>query len=206
MSNAVSTTGTIVKRKPFGAAITSSSVANPSVITTPTPHGLNSGESITIAGHAGSTPAINGVQIVTVITPNTFSIPVNVTVGGAGGTFVGTGLTDIGEITKASIPGKSRNKIETSTHNDGSESFILGILRQKDGAFTINYLADNATHMAINHDIDNNLKQTWQFALPSGILLTGPARVQSFMPADAPVDGAQQADIVLAWAGPVVQT
>jgi hypothetical protein len=68
--------------------ITSSSVANPSVITTPVPHGLTTGQKILISGHAGSTPAINGQQTVTVITATTFSIPVNVTVGGTGGSFV----------------------------------------------------------------------------------------------------------------------
>lgn len=68
--------------------ITSSSVANPSVITTPVPHGLTTGQKILISGHAGSTPAINGQQTVTVTGPNTFTIPVNVTVGGTGGSFV----------------------------------------------------------------------------------------------------------------------
>jgi hypothetical protein len=67
--------------------ITSSSVANPSVITTPAPHKLTTGQKVLIAGHAGSTPAINGEQTVTVTGPNTFTIPVNVTVGGAGGTL-----------------------------------------------------------------------------------------------------------------------
>lgn len=206
MSNAVATTGILVKRKPLGGAIVSSSVANPSVITTITPHGLSSGENATIAGHAGSTPAINASHVVTVLTPTTFTIPVNVTVAGAGGTVVGDAFTTIGEITKVSLPGKSRNKIETSTHNDGTESFILGLLRQKDCSFTVNYLADNSTHIAINNDIDRNTKATWQIALPSGVLYTGPGRVQQFMPADAPVDGAQQADVTLAWAGPVVQS
>lgn len=205
MSDAVSTTGILVKRKLKGANVVSSSVASPSVITSSTPHGLITGESVTIAGHAGSTPALSGPYVVTVLTPTTFSIPVNVTVGGTGGTVAGSGFVTIGEITKVTPPGKSRNKIETSTHNDGSESYILGILRQRDAAFTVNYLADNATHIAINADIDNNRKQTWQVALPSGITFTGDARVQQFMPADAPVDAAQQADVVLCWAGPVVQ-
>jgi hypothetical protein len=117
-----------------------------------------------------------------------------------------TVFTTIAEITKVTPPGKSRNKIETSTHNDGTESYILGILRQKDGAFTINYLAGDATHVQINDDIDNNTKAVWQFMFPSGVKLTGEGRVQSFMPADAPVDGAQQADVVIAWAGPITQS
>lgn len=68
--------------------ITSSSVANPTVITTVTPHGLITGDVIIISSHAGSTPSINGQHTVTVTGASTFTIPVNVTVGGTGGTFI----------------------------------------------------------------------------------------------------------------------
>lgn len=71
-------------------AITSSSVANPSIILTAVPHLFETGDTVAIAGHAGSTPAINGNQIVTKIDATHFSIPVNVTVGGAGGTATRT--------------------------------------------------------------------------------------------------------------------
>lgn len=66
--------------------ITSSSVDNPTVITTAAPHLLLTGDGILIAGHSGSTPDINGVHIVTVLTADTFTIPIQVTVGGTGGT------------------------------------------------------------------------------------------------------------------------
>ena len=67
--------------------INSSSVANPTVITTSAAHGLWTGNSILIAGHTGSAPDINGNHTVTVISSTTFSIPVNVTVAGTGGTW-----------------------------------------------------------------------------------------------------------------------
>lgn len=67
-------------------AIATSSVADPSVITTSAAHGLVTGDLVTIAGHSGSTPAINGRYIVTVLNATTFTIPVAVTVGGTGGT------------------------------------------------------------------------------------------------------------------------
>lgn len=117
-----------------------------------------------------------------------------------------TVFTSITEVTKVSPPGFSRNKIETSTHNDGSESYILGILRQKDCSLDINYVSGDATHISILADIMANTKNQWQITLPSGINLTGPARVQTFQITDAPVDGAQQANIVLTWAGPVIQS
>lgn len=69
--------------------ITSNSQQNPTVVTTPVPHGLTSGDKIVIAGNTGSNAAINGEQTVTVISSTTFSVPVNATTaGGTGGAFV----------------------------------------------------------------------------------------------------------------------
>lgn len=68
--------------------ITSSSVANPTVITTTVPHGLTDGQNILIAGHTGSTPDINDEYTITYVSETTFTIPENVTVGGSGGTLV----------------------------------------------------------------------------------------------------------------------
>lgn len=69
--------------------IASVSVANPGVVTTLVPHGLVSAQVGNIAGTT-TTPTINGARIVTVISPTSFSVPVNVTVGqgGAAGTVV----------------------------------------------------------------------------------------------------------------------
>lgn len=67
-------------------AITSSSVASPTHIITAAPHGLLTGDSVLIAGHSGSTPSINDAYTVTRISDTEFTIVVNVTVGGTGGT------------------------------------------------------------------------------------------------------------------------
>lgn len=66
--------------------ISSSSVANPTVITTATNHGLTTGDTVTISGHISVTPDINGEHVVTVTADTTFTIAVNVTDGGTGGT------------------------------------------------------------------------------------------------------------------------
>jgi hypothetical protein len=76
-------------------AITSSSIANPTVITTGSAHGLTTGDTVVISGHTGSTPSINGTHIATVTGASTFTIPVNVTVGGTGGT---TNIVNILEV------------------------------------------------------------------------------------------------------------
>ena len=66
--------------------ITTSSVAAATVITTSTPHGFTSGDTVTIAGHTGSTPLIAGDYVLTVTGASAFSIPLTVSVGGTGGT------------------------------------------------------------------------------------------------------------------------
>jgi len=78
--------------------ITSSSVANPSVITTDDPHGLVTGDVVAIFDHASVTPDINDTaaaqawtaigHTVTVIDTTSFSITVNVSDGGTGGYLV----------------------------------------------------------------------------------------------------------------------
>jgi hypothetical protein len=66
--------------------VSTSSIADPSVITTASAHGFATGDSVTIAGHVSAIPDINGTHTVTFISATTFSIPVNVTTDGTGGT------------------------------------------------------------------------------------------------------------------------
>lgn len=61
-------------------------VANPTVITASS-HGLVSGDDV-IIGFSNSSPSINGVQLVTFISTNTFSVPVNVTTAGSTGSII----------------------------------------------------------------------------------------------------------------------
>ena len=68
--------------------ITSNTLANPTVVTTPVPHKLTTGDVVLIAGVITSSPTINGERTVTVITPTSFSVAVNVTTAGTGGSFV----------------------------------------------------------------------------------------------------------------------
>lgn len=68
--------------------ITSNSIAAATVVTTPVPHKLTTGDVIVVSGVVTSTPTINGSQTVTVLSPTTFSVPITVTVAGTGGSFV----------------------------------------------------------------------------------------------------------------------
>jgi hypothetical protein len=116
-----------------------------------------------------------------------------------------TVFVTIAEITEVDPGGMSRNKIETSTHNDGTESHVLGILRQNDPTMKINYLGDEETHVDVLADITDNVKNYWQFLFPSGISRTGPGYVQQFKFDALPVDGKQGASLAITWAGPVVE-
>jgi len=82
-------------------AITSSSVANPTNILCAVAHGLTTGDKIVITGHSGSTPTINdtatpaGIAVTVVDTLN-FTVAINVTTGGTGGSFVRADSADGG--------------------------------------------------------------------------------------------------------------
>ena len=100
MSNFISGIGTPrlirVLARPSGM-IASSSIANPTNILCTSKHNLINGQLVRIANHTGSTPSINGDIIATVIDDYNFTIPINVTEAGTGGSF--EALTQIYEST-----------------------------------------------------------------------------------------------------------
>jgi hypothetical protein len=65
--------------------ISSNTLADPTVVTTSAPHGLETGDHVTIAG-SNSTPTIDGARVATVTGASTFTVPVNVSVAGTAGT------------------------------------------------------------------------------------------------------------------------
>lgn len=69
--------------------ISSNSIANPTLVTTSTSHGLVDGDSVVIVD-SNSTPSINGLYAITYVSPTTFTIPVNVTVAGTSGALINT--------------------------------------------------------------------------------------------------------------------
>jgi len=71
-------------------AIVASSIAAATVLDTLTPHHLVSGDTVLVAGHVGSTPAVDGSRVATVIDATHVSVPVAVTIAGTGGTLTRT--------------------------------------------------------------------------------------------------------------------
>ncbi len=69
--------------------ITSSSVADPTVILTASPHGLVAGDRAFISGHTGSVPDVIGeYQVLSAPTTTSITVDVNVTTGGTGGSLL----------------------------------------------------------------------------------------------------------------------
>lgn len=77
---------------PINTDINDISIANPTIITTSSPHGLNNLDQIFIT-NSNSTPEVNGVYAITYESATEFSIDVNVTV--AGTTASWTKLSDV---------------------------------------------------------------------------------------------------------------
>ena len=116
--------------------IATASVANPSVVTTAAPHGLESGDVVAIFGMAGGIdPDLNDGaaeawqyigHTVTVTGPTTFTVPVNVTTGGTGGYCVlvsraggGVGyLQVVAGATFTNFVGTIRHSVDNSTWAD----------------------------------------------------------------------------------------
>lgn len=72
---------------PLETFFVSNSGTNPTVITTNGNHGLTTGDIVYIF-NTNSTPLIDGQHEVTVLSPTTFSVPVNVSSGGNSGFFI----------------------------------------------------------------------------------------------------------------------
>lgn len=117
-----------------------------------------------------------------------------------------TVFTTIAELVSVTPPGFSRNELETSTHNEGVETKVLGLLRQRSMPFKINWLPDNATHETLLADITGNVKAHWQVAFPSGVTMEADGFIQRFEPDEAPVDAIQSAMCGITWSSAIVVT
>lgn len=85
--------------------ITANTKAAASVVTTAIPHGLTSGETVTIAG-SNSTVTIDGDRVVTVLSATTYSVPVDTSGGASAGTagtstYKGTGTGHVKRVDAA---------------------------------------------------------------------------------------------------------
>ena len=138
-----------------------------------------------------------------------------------GNAIIGTGIllkagdgqnpenfTTVAEILSVKLPSLSRNEIDTSTHNDGEESKILGMLRKGQLTGMLNWLPTDATQnktTGLLYDILNNVKRNWRVTLPPNGLprWTMPARLQLFEPQEVTTDAPLQIGFAFTVAGPI---
>jgi hypothetical protein len=118
-------------------------------------------------------------------------------------------FTTVAEIVSLKPPQLSRNEIDVSTHNEGEEAKILGMLRKGQVTGTLNWLPTNATHSetgeGILADILGNVKRNWRITYPPAGLphWTFPGRVQLFDPQEVSLDAAMQIAFGLTIDGPI---
>lgn len=149
--------------------IATSSIANPTVITTSGAHGLTTGDTVLIAGHSGSTPDINGSHVVTVTAPTTFTIAVNVTADGTGGTATRTNSRDGGvafmHVTDLDLDGYDGLQV---TMRDSADNSTFADL----GAFAEVTDDRGAEVLTITGNVDRYVAVEWAFT-GSGTAPTG---------------------------------
>jgi hypothetical protein len=138
-----------------GVSITSSSVANPTVITIPadSPVPLG-GSAVVISGHSGSTPSINNTYTATYVSPTTFTIPVNVTTGGTGGTV---SIVD--------------NAVATTALRDGNYDYATSSVHWDSAVAAL----PASFYLSSKPGFFYNCSWPWVNAVPSGQTLTLPA-------------------------------
>lgn len=116
--------------------IIANTLANPTVITS-TAHGLTSGDTVHITG-SNSTPTIDGARVATVLSADTFSVPVNVSGAGTAGTWRKGGLM-ISDVSSK----------DDRTVYAGGNSVVLSEIRDSN-----NFYLDDATNIVDSDPID----------------------------------------------------
>jgi hypothetical protein len=109
----------------------------------------------------------------------------------------------VAEIVSLKPPQLSRNEIDVSTHNEGQESKILGMLRKGQVTATLNWIPTDATHsdtgQGVIADILANRKRNWRISMPPGVIKTWtfPGRIQLIDPQEFTVDAAMQLAVAI---------
>lgn len=116
----------------------------------------------------------------------------------------------VAEIVTLKPPQLSRNEIDVSTHNEGQEAKILGMLRKGQVTGTLNWVPTDPTHsdvaQGILADILANRKRNWRITYPPSGLphWTFPGRVQLFDPQEVTTDAPLQIAFGLTIDGAIV--
>lgn len=120
-------------------------------------------------------------------------------------------FTTVAEIVSLKPPALTRKEIEVSTHNEGVDAKILGMLRRGPVTAKLNWIPADPTHSdqpgGIYGDFLNNVKRNWRITYPpSGFPYdTFAARVSQIDPQDVTTDAALQITVVLTIDGDITR-
>lgn len=125
----------------------------------------------------------------------------------AQGTTITRNGTLIAELRDITPPALTRNTIDTTTHNDLEDSYVVGIRRKGDLTFMINYLGSGE----VTHGSASGLVYAWQNAskdlyridFPDGAYWLFSGCVVNIAPS-SPVDGAQTANVSIRPTGAMI--
>jgi hypothetical protein len=113
-----------------------------------------------------------------------------------GGSITFTDVAELGDITP---PGLTRNTIETTTHNQSDDRFLVGIRRHGELKFNVNFIPNDPTH-----DELTGLQKKWfvgsrdiyRITFPDASQWIFSGYVTNFEPS-APVDDRLSADVTI---------
>lgn len=108
-------------------------------------------------------------------------------------------FTDIAELRDNTPPALTRNMIETTTHNEQDDAYIVGIRRHGELTFNVNFLPANATHdhlTGLQKKWFDGSRDIWRVTYPNGSRWLFSGFVSNIAPS-APVDDRLSADITV---------
>lgn len=120
----------------LSGSINNISATNPGVCTTPSPHGLSTGNVITIS-NSNSAPLIDGFQRVTVLSATTFSIPVSIELAGTGANWTYQTTTLQMDQIPSGVAAFSQGGVQNIT--GFTTSCLFDVMQRNPGHKTINY-------------------------------------------------------------------
>lgn len=99
-------------------------------------------------------------------------------------------FTNIAELKDITLPERTRNELDITTHNESDEAVVVGIRRSSAMTFMINFVPDLASHdslTGLQKQFDDGARRIWRVTYPSADqwLFSG---FITAMSAEAPVD------------------
>jgi len=117
-----------------------------------------------------------------------------------------TAFATIGNLHAITPPSLTRNPIETTSHNDPEDSYVVGIRRRGELSFNIGFLPSGASH-GIASGLEkawlDGTRDIWKVLFPDGGIWTFSGYITNISPS-APIDEELTADVTIRPTGTMV--